>query len=272
MTKEELDKEFDKLLEEISQNEDSKVLSQSEIDELVKEIVGIEITERDYGDNDDDDAPMFSDFDVENVKIETVDANDKALKKYVNRQFTLIELDLDLVLVMFSEIISRGSLFIDLYFVSKKKKYFIEYLITRLDWRKEVYRTIKKTEQQNKRMAESISLFINELKTELEKAYLNEDAEINFCGETVKAADVIRAIKLFDKYVNKTFIPRICELQKRIEDYIERLKKFYANHLPIFHIFMRKEIKVWQDLNEFITKEDNYIWNIKNEFVGILKK
>ena len=79
-------------------------------------------------------------------------------------------------------------------------------------------------------------------------------------------------IKLFDKYVNKTFIPRICELQKGIEDYIERLKKIYANHLPIFHIFMRKEINVWQDLNEFITKEGNYIWNTKNELADILKK
>ena len=74
------------------------------------------------------------------------------------------------------------------------------------------------------------------------------------------------------KYVNKTSIPRICELQKRIEDYIERLKKVYANHLPVFHIFMRKEIKVWQALKEFITKQGNFIWNTRNELVSILKK
>ena len=254
----------DKVTGEISSESDSKILGQSEIDELVKEIAGIENTERDYGYDDDDDTPMFSDL--------PLDANDKALKKHVNRQFKLIEFDSNLVLSFSGEIISRGGLLIALQGITESKKSFIKNLFTRFDWRKEVYRTIKKAEQQNKRMAESVSSFIHELKNEFESVCLNEDTEINFCGEKVKAAYVVNAIKLFDKYVNKTSIPRICELQKRIEDYIERLKKVYANHLPVFHIFMRKEIKVWQALKEFITKQGNFIWNTRNELVSILKK
>lgn len=99
-----------------------------------------------------------------------------------------------------------------------------------------------------------------------------EDTKISFCGETVNSADVINAIKSFDKYVNDTLIPRVWELQKRIDKNVDGVKKLYANHLPIFHIFMRKEIKVWQELNEFLIKEGNFIWNTKNELVGILEK
>ncbi len=106
----------------------------------------------------------------------------------------------------------------------------------------------------------------------MENLSQKEDSEISFCGETVNSADVIIAIKSFDKYVNDTLIPRVWELQKRIDEKIDGVKKLYASHLPIFHIFMRKEIKVWQELNEFLIKEGNFIWNTKNELVGILEK
>ena len=99
-----------------------------------------------------------------------------------------------------------------------------------------------------------------------------EDAKISLCGETVNSADVISAIKLFDKCINETLIPKVCELQNKIEGHIDSVKKLYANHLPIFHIFMRKEIKVWQDLNEFLIKQGNFIWNTKNKLIGILEK
>ena len=46
MTKEKSDNSINELLKESSQNEQSNILDQAEIDELVKEIVGIEITER----------------------------------------------------------------------------------------------------------------------------------------------------------------------------------------------------------------------------------
>lgn len=258
MTNEESDKEIDELLKESSQNEQSNILDQAEIDELVKEIVGLEITERDF--DNDIETPIPSDFAI-------TDENDKTLKNYVNEKFELIEFDSELVLDIFGEIIARGGLYIALHSASKK---FIEYLISRHEWGKEVYSSLKKTEQQNKRQSESISWFITELKKEKEKLLRKEDAEIFFCGETVNSADVINAIKLFDKCVNETLIPKVCELQNKIEGHIDSVKKLYANHLPIFHIIMRKEIKVWQDLNEFLIKQGNFIWNTKNELVGIL--
>ena len=263
MTNEESDKEIDELLKESSQNEQSNVLGQSEIDELVKEIVGLEITERNF--DNDIETPIPSDFAL-------TDENDNTLKKFVNRKFKLIEMDSELVLCIFGDIIARGGLYIALYAVSKKKKYFIRSLISRHEWGKEVYSSLKKTEQQNKRQSESISWFITELKKEKEKLLQKEDAEISFCGETVNSADVISAIKSFDKYVDETLIPKVRELQKIIDEYIANEKKFYANHLPIFHIFMRKEIKVWQDLNEFLIKQGTFIWNTKNELVDILEK
>lgn len=263
MTNEESDKEIDELLKESSQNEQSNVLGQSEIDELVKEIVGLEITERNF--DNDIETPIPSDFAI-------TDENDKTLKNYVNEKFKLIKFDAGLVLCIFGEIISRGGLYIDLHALSKKKKNFIRYLISRYEWGKETYSSLKKTEQQNKKQSESLSLFITELKKEQEKLAQKEDAKISFCGETVNSADVISAIKSFDKYVNDTLIPRAWELQKRIDENIDGVKKLYASHLPIFHIFMRKEIKVWQELNEFLIKEGNFIWNTKNELVDILEK
>ena len=62
MTKEKSDNEIDEILKESSQNEQSNILDQAEIDELVKEIVGIEITERDY--DNDIETPMPSDFEI----------------------------------------------------------------------------------------------------------------------------------------------------------------------------------------------------------------
>lgn len=260
MTKEKSDNEINELLRDISQNKQENVLGQSEIDEFVNEIVGTGITERNS--YNDVERPMLADF-------ESTDENDKSLKKYVNEKFELIEMDSDLVLCIFGEIIARGGLYIALHSASKK---FIEYLISRYEWGKEAYISIKKTEQQNKRQSESISCFITELKKKQEKLAQKEDAKISFCGESVNSSDVISAIKSFDKYVKDTLIPRVCELQKRIEGHIDSVKKLYANHLPIFHIFMRKEIKVWQELNEFLIKEGNFIWNTKNELVGILEK
>ena len=260
MTKEELDKKIDELLKESSQNEQSNILDQAEIDELLKEIAGTGITERNS--YNDVERPMPADF-------ESTDENDKTLKNYVNEKFELIEMDSDLVLCIFGEIIARGGLYIALHSASKK---IIEYLISRYEWRKEVYLTLKKTEQGDKRHSESISSFITQLKNEMENLSQKEDAKIFFCGETVNSADVISAIKLFDKCVNETLIPKVCELQNKIEGHIDSVKKLYANHLPIFHIFMRKEIKVWQELNEFLIKEGNFIWNTKNELVGILEK
>lgn len=263
MTKEESDKEIDNLLKETSQNEQSNILDQAEIDELVKEIVGIEITEIDF--DNDIETPIPSDFEI-------TDKNDKTLKKYVNRKFKLIKFDAGLVLCIFGEIISRGGLYIDLHALSKKKKYFVRYLISRYEWGKEAYISLKKTEQQNKKQSESLSLFITELKKEQKKLAQKEDAKISFCGETVNSADVISAIKSFDKYVNDTLIPKVWELQKRIDENIDGVKKLYANYLPLFHIFMRKEINVWQELNEFLIKQGNFIWNTKNELIGILEK
>ena len=263
MTNEESDKEIDELLKESSQNEQSNILDQAEIDELVKEIVGLEITERDF--DNDIETPIPSIFEI-------TDTDNKTLKKFVNEKFKLIKFDAGLVLCFFGEIISRGGLYIDLHALSKKKKYFIRYLISRYEWGKEAYISIKKNEQQNKRQLESISCFITELQKEQEKLAQKEDAKISFCGETVNSADVINAIKSFDKYVNDTLIPRVWELQKRIDKNVDGVKKLYANHLPIFHIFMRKEIKVWQELNDFLIKEGNFIWNTKNELVGILEK
>lgn len=115
-------------------------------------------------------------------------------------------------------------------------------------------------------------MFINEVKIELGKARQKEKAKISFCGETLKATDVVSAIKLYEKNVNDSLIPKVRKLQKDIDEYIDGVKKNYAKHLAIFHIFMRKEIKAWQDLNEFITKEGICIKNIKNEIVSILKK
>lgn len=243
-----------------SQKEQSNILDQSEIDELVKEIVGIEITERDFDNYIE--TPMPSDFEI-------TDTNDKTLKNYVNEKFELIEFDSELVLDIFGEIIARGGLYIALHSASKK---FIEYLISRYEWRKEVYLTLKKTEQGDKRHSESISRFITQLKNEMENLLQKEDAKISFCGETVKTSDVISAIKLFDKCVNETLIPKVCELQNKIEGHIDSVKKLYANHLPIFHILMQKEIKTWQDLNEFLIKQGNFIWNTKNELIDILEK
>ena len=62
MTKENSDNSINELLKESSQNEQSNILDQAEIDELVKEIVGIEITERDY--DNDIETPMPSDFEI----------------------------------------------------------------------------------------------------------------------------------------------------------------------------------------------------------------
>ena len=263
MTKEKSDNEINELLRDISQNKQENVLGQSEIDEFVNEIVGTGITERNS--YNDFERPMPADF-------ESTDENDKSLKKYVNEKFKLIKFDAGLVLCIFGEIISRGGLYIDLHALSKKKKYFIRYLISRYEWGKEAYISLKKTEQQNKKQSESLSLFITELKKEQEKLAQKENAKISFCGETVNSSDVISAIKSFDKYVKDTLIPRVCELQKRIDKNVDGVKKLYANHLPIFHIFMRKEIKVWQELNEFLIKEGNFIWNTKNELVDILEK
>lgn len=135
MTNEESDKEIDELLKESSQNEQSNILDQAEIDELVKEIVGLEITERNF--DNDIETPIPSIFEI-------TDTDNKTLKKFVNEKFKLIKFDAGLVLCFFGEIISRGGLYIDLHALSKKKKYFIRYLISRYEWGKEAYISIKK--------------------------------------------------------------------------------------------------------------------------------
>ena len=82
MTNEESDKEIDELLKESSQNEQSNILNQAEIDELVKEIVGLEITERDF--DNDIETPIPSIFEI-------TDTDNKTLKKFVNEKFKLIK-------------------------------------------------------------------------------------------------------------------------------------------------------------------------------------
>ena len=98
MTNEESDKEIDELLKESSQNEQSNVLGQSEIDELVKEIVGLEITERNF--DNDIETPIPSDFAL-------TDENDNTLKKFVNRKFKLIEMDSELVLCILETLLQE---------------------------------------------------------------------------------------------------------------------------------------------------------------------
>lgn len=71
-------------------------------------------------------------------------------KDDINKKFKLIEFDSNIFLSVFEELISIGGVLVALRGISESKKNFIENLITRLDWIKDVYRTINKAELQNK--------------------------------------------------------------------------------------------------------------------------
>ena len=189
----------------------------------------------------------------------------------IDDDFSIIEMDIDLILSFYGELIARGGVFIALQGVSKSKKSFIENLISRRSWKNEVYTSIKRIEKKNFRK-ETIRTLCESLKTSFENTSSDENACITFCDEEIKISEAINRIHDFEKEVDESFVPKICKIKGLINKYVEMLKNLYEKQWPQLRSFLNRELKVWQFLYEIIDKESCFILQFKNEIDSILKK
>ncbi len=189
----------------------------------------------------------------------------------IDEKLSIIEMDIDLILSFYGELIARGGVYIALQGIDETKKGFIEKLISRRNWGKEVYTSIKRIEKSNFRK-ETISTFHENLIKSFENASSDENEYILFCNEEIKKSEVIGRIKLFEKEVDESYVLQISKIKGMIEKYIELLKKIYENQWPQFRLFLSSELKVWHYLYQIINKESSSIMQYKDEIVSILKK
>ena len=103
----------------------------------------------------------------------------------IDEKLSIIEMDIDLILSFYGELIARGGVYIALQGIDETKKGFIEKLISRRNWGKEVYTSIKRIEKSNFRK-ETISTFHENLIKSFENASSDENEYILFCNEEIK--------------------------------------------------------------------------------------